>query len=108
MSKYWRYRILTNQPCEDEVLNDSTKAKLVLDDPSDFRVPRSSSAAPRITSASNPTHEPTPAEPPAAPAPQVQNATSSSEFSVDVSDFLVVIYSTAQPRRTSKPSASIK
>lgn len=31
MSKYWRYRILTNQPCEDEALNDNAKAKLVLD-----------------------------------------------------------------------------
>ncbi|RCN53652.1 zinc finger, C3HC4 type [Ancylostoma caninum] len=87
MSKYWRYRILTNQPCEDDMLNDSTKAKLVLDDPSDFRVPRSSSAAPRITSASNPTHEPAPAEPPAAPAPQVQNAASSTSSNFETLRF---------------------
>ncbi|KAK6766150.1 hypothetical protein RB195_025823 [Necator americanus] len=57
-------------------------------DPSDFRVPRSSSAAPRITSASNPSHEPAaPVETPAAPAPQIQSATSSSSSNFETLRF---------------------
>ncbi|VDM74290.1 unnamed protein product [Strongylus vulgaris] len=47
-------------------------------DPSDFRVPRASSTASRIASASNPSHEPTPVEPPTSSTPQIQSATNTT------------------------------